>query len=241
MKRPFADKRPIGPLAQLPSDNGIVPSVPSRFEPPEVTNSIGQSDLEKDWNIEAEPRPVKDDRVYSSGLGPVEQRPIWAQGVTGAYSHKDDTVVVDNRQWMHHPDQTDYVAAGTNSISEWWNADKQDKPMLFAVSFAEFDKATDGLKYIPYCDVAKEDVMMDAMRVETKDVNLEWIYKAVYACRLVDVPEQTEVTVKYGKRRVQTIEKKVEMGDLYRELEFENLLPEPLFNRNADVDMMKGD
>lgn len=221
----------IGPLTY---DETKPPEIPRDFEPPSIiSNSLNQDDYWKDWDGRT-PRPVQvSDKVF---VGPSpSDRPVWAYGITGAYDHNNDIVVVDNREWVHHPDQTDFVAKGLSPIPEWWTLE-EGLPMVWAVGFAHF-RRPEGEVYIPAADIAKVDVM-EGLGIGVKEVKEEWIYKAAYACKILGVPDLTRVTVRHGFRRRFEAERSVRMEDLYRELQFEGMLPETKIERNIDSDLV---
>lgn len=60
---------------------------------------------------------------------------------------------------------------------------------------------------------------------EGSQTELGWVYNHAAVMHMVDVPPETEVRVSY-RGRGRTATEDVTMGDLYRELRFENKLPD---------------
>lgn len=217
-----------GPLAY---DEESPPELPRAFEPPKVTDHRGNSDY---WTPFIEGRDVPTDEVPTS-----------LRGVTGVYIPEQNWAIVDDRIEVHHTVQLDRSLDSSNPVPSF----KENDVIPFATDYVgnkgenviglqgRFDLEREVEYWKSFASIPEGGSLLDHDEpdVDVVEPDVTDVYKMVWPLKVLGVEPETLAVVKHTIRRVGEAERKVYMEELYRELQFEGLLPEQRMNRTNNI------
>jgi len=226
MRRPFRDKRPIGPFVGSSNSNSSVLSPPNSIEPPKVTDHEGNEDYWTAW----------------TEVNKVLEVPARLLPVTGVYYPDENWVVIDDRINIHHTVQFD-ESKKNNTIPDMRTNrnipfahdyfDKeygdnivglQDRGIISGIERWESEVSIPEEGSLLYTD---EDESMSV-----KDVTSEAVYHICYALMSVGIEPESTLNVVDGTNR-----HRVHLDSIYSELPMLglNMVPEQKFKRKNIV------
>jgi hypothetical protein len=229
---PAGNKRATG-AGPMVYDSEMPPEFPDNFTPPKVTDSYGRENYWTNWT-----NPDRNDI-------PLSDVPSSLRGVTGAYIPEKDWVVVDDRIERHHTVQLDISIEPDSSIPSF----KEYEIVPFATDYIGPDGENviglqglvDSMEEIEYWEsyvsIPESGSLLihDERDVHTTTPSSEDVYKIVYPMKVLGLEQYALADIEHTYRRLANAERRVYMSELYREMTFENVLPETKFERNNMV------
>lgn len=199
----------IGPFTYEPDSS---PELPRGFEPPDdITNARGDFRWWTNWSKSG-------DKGATILYDPREDRVIIENRLSGPegnnYTHDDMvTDLVQRSPLPRIPDQLVPAEGGAVSIGGTVESTLQ-LPTMAGGAWVVTQRLDDDKEFIE----------------EGEEIKVEWFYKIVHTVKKIDFPESTLVNLKHklGPRAntVFEAERRFQLEEAYRELQFEGLLPE---------------
>ena len=226
MRRPFKDKRLLGPFLKSSNSSSNIFTPPENIEPPKVTDSKGNESYWSTW-------------TDSDGVGEVPPRLL---PVTGIYYPDLDWVVIDDRINIHHTVQYD-LSKKDNTIPDMRN--NRNIPFAHDYFDREYGDNIVGLQdrnIIPGVERWESEVSIpeegsllysdEDESMSVRDITSKGLYHIAYALMSVGVEPQSTLNVVDGSNR-----HRVHLDTVYSELPMLglNMVPEQKFKRKNTV------